>query len=424
MYIHIVKANETLWSIARQYNVTVRRIIIDNGLTNQPFLVVGQALLILITEVSHTVSIGETVFSISNMYEISQNELYQKNPNIITDGLKAGEVLSIRFQNEGNKPMAVTGYVYPYINLNLFQKELPYLSSCAVFSYGFNYDGNLIYPNDQRVLPYINRFNTAPIMLVSSITENGGFDNKKTNELLNNKNLQTTVIDNLISEALEKGYLGIDLDFEFIGAEDSNAYVEFVGNVKEKANNNGITVNVDLAPKTSTAQQGTLYEGHNYAKLGNIADTVFLMTYEWGYTYGPPMAVAPLPGVRRVVNYAVSQIENSKIIMGIPNYGYDWRLPYEMGTTKAKSIGNQEAIQIALQNGATIKFDEDAKSPYFEYISESGNNHIVWFEDIRSIVAKYQLIEEYNLKGGGYWNLMRPFAQNWTYIGYKYKIFK
>ena len=33
------------------------------------------------------------------------------------------------------------------------------------------------------------------------------------------------------------------------------------------------------------------------------------MTFEWGYTYGPPMAVAPLPQVRAVLDYAVSVIE-------------------------------------------------------------------------------------------------------------------
>ncbi len=52
------------------------------------------------------------------------------------------------------------------------------------------------------------------------------------------------------------------------------------------------------------------------------------MTYEWGYKYGPNMAVAPLNMVRRVLDYAVTEIIPEKIMLGIPNYGYDWPLPF------------------------------------------------------------------------------------------------
>ena len=58
-------------------------------------------------------------------------------------------------------------------------------------------------------------------------------------------------------------------------------------------------------------------------------DFVILMTYEWGWSGGPPMAVAPINSVRAVINYAVSVIPAKKIMMGMPLYGYDWELPYE-----------------------------------------------------------------------------------------------
>lgn len=64
------------------------------------------------------------------------------------------------------------------------------------------------------------------------------------------------------------------------------------------------------------------------------------------------MAVAPLNMVRRVAEYALTQIPKEKIILGIPNYGYDWPLPYVRGTTKARTIGNVEAVQLAISHGA------------------------------------------------------------------------
>ena len=143
-----------------------------------------------------------------------------------------------------------------------------------------------------------------------------------------------------------------------------------------------------LAPKTSAGQRGLLYEGHDYAALGSAVDAALLMTYEWGYTYGPPMAVAPLPNVRAVLDYAVTELPPEKILLGIPNYGYDWPLPYVQGETKAASLSNQAAIELAIRHQIAIHYDETAQSPYFHYTDEAGTVHEVWFEDARSLSAK------------------------------------
>lgn len=124
------------------------------------------------------------------------------------------------------------------------------------------------------------------------------------------------------------------------------------------------------------------------------------------------MAVAPLNMVRRVVEYAVTEIPPQKIKLGIPNYGYDWPLPYERGVTRARTIGNIEAVQIAIEHGVNIQFDEVAQSPFFRY-TEEGIEHEVWFEDARSIRAKFGLIQEFGLVGAGYWQLMQLFRANW-----------
>ena len=145
------------------------------------------------------------------------------------------------------------------------------------------------------------------------------------------------------------------------------------------------------------------------------------MTYEWGYTYGPPMAVAPLKNVREVAIYGVSEISPEKIFLGIPNYGYDWTLPYEKGKTRAVSIGNEQAVNIARSYGAEIRFDSDAASPYFEYY-DGTQKHIVWFEDARSISGKASLIDELGIYGAGYWNGMRSFTQNWALMSALYNI--
>lgn len=147
-----------------------------------------------------------------------------------------------------------------------------------------------------------------------------------------------------------------------------------------------------------------------------------LHPYEWGYTAGPPMAVAPLPNVRQVLDYAVTEIPRGKIYLGIPNYGYDWPLPFRQGETRARSISNQEAVELAVRYGAEISFDRTAQSPWFEYTAPDGTPHVVWFEDARSMSAKLRLISGYGLYGAGYWNLMRPYPQGWAVLNALYDV--
>ncbi len=134
------------------------------------------------------------------------------------------------------------------------------------------------------------------------------------------------------------------------------------------------------------------------------------------------MAVAPINNVRRVVDYALTEIPAHKIFLGIPNYGYDWTLPYVRGESRARSIGNVEALNIAYEHGAEISYDTNAQAPFFRYFDENGAEHEVWFEDVRSIRKKLELIAEKSLRGAGYWNLMRPFQQNWSLLDYMFDV--
>lgn len=421
MIIHVVEQGETIWSIAREYGVSPERITTDNGLFGLNNLVPGQALLILQPDTVYTVNEGDTIFSISQDFGITADQLKQRNPNLAqTNTITPGETLAISFVDETNTPVNIHGFLYPSIKPTALNSALPSLGSGAIFSYGATADGNLIEVNDTAIINKLLAGNAAPIMVLSSITEEGGFDSNLASQLFNSPAIQEIVIANILSTMQEKGYRGLDIDFEFVNPEDRNAYVDFVRRVTTELNQYGYTVNVDLAPKTSAEQRGTLYEGHDYRALGEAANTVLVMTYEWGYTYSEPMAVAPIDQVRRVIEYATGEIDRDKIYMGIPNYGYDWKLPYEKGVTRAKLIGNEEAISIAAENGAAIYFDEKSQTPYFKYIAGDGSNHEVWFEDIRSIKAKFDLIDEFGLRGAGYWNLMRNFNQNWSFVGYRY----
>lgn len=424
MVIYTVQPGDSLYSIAQRFGAAPQRIMLDNSLSDPRGLVIGQNLLLLTPALTYTVRQGDTLSAIAAHYGITPVVLMQNNPQLILSPmLRPGQELVIHFTAGKRRRVSLNGYAYDYVDRNILRRSLPYLTWLTIFGYGFTEEGRLIPPDDLPLIALAREYQAGPVMLLSSVTEGGNFDSSRAALLFGDSALQRRVMANILNVMDQKGYVGLDVDFEFIPPEAAEGYLEFLRYAAGELHSHGYFLHADLAPKTSSTQQGLLYESHDYPAVGEIADRVLLMTYEWGYTYGPPMAVAPIGPVRQVMEYGVSQIPREKILMGLPNYGYDWILPYERGITRATAIGNEYAVDIARRQGVPIAFDQQAQSPWFDYWRQ-GLNHIVWFEDVRSMEQKFNLMDELEVLGGGYWNVMRPFQQNWSFVAARYNIAK
>ncbi len=420
MEIYLVKEGDTVNAVADRFGVSPARLSYDNQI-NERNLVVGEALIICIPKTTYTVVPGDTLSSVAAANNTTEKNILRHNPYLVFDSyLQAGETIILSCDDDPVFPADINGYAYPYIARDILYETLLYLSSLYIFSYGFTPEGTLIPTDDAELISAAKAFYVDPVLVLTALNASGVFSNELSHSLLISEDAQTRIISELIETMSAKGYTGVDVDFEYVLPEDRTRYVHFVERLTAALNEEGFQVTVALPPKVSDDQPGTLYEGVDYEGLGSAANKVLLMTYEWGYTYGPPMAVAPLPNVIRVLDYAVSKIDPSKINMGIPNYGYDWPLPYIRGETKATSIGNAQAVSIAWENGADISYDDSAQSPFFYYtdldspVRDAG--HVVWFEDVRSFTAKYNLVQQYGFNGIGYWQLMRLFRANWLLV--------
>lgn len=371
----------------------------------------------------YTVKAGDTVDSIADAYGIPVSTILYNNQIPYPYRLAVGQNLLLSVDtgaSEEKRTLYTGGYAYPFINRWVLSQTLPYLTYLYVFSYGFTVEGDLIPPllDDTFMITMAKAYGTAPILTLTPFGPDGQFNNYLITRIINDLNARRRLKDAIVAQIVERGFEGLDIDFEFILASDREAFVDFVAYMQQSISALGYPVSVALAPKTSDTQTGLLYEGKDYAGLGAAADYVLLMTYEWGYTYGPPMAVAPLDKVRQVVEYALTVIPPEKIHLGIANYGYDWRLPFVRGESAATVIGNVQAVQLAIANGVPIRFDEVALSPYFFYESmEDGSavpvRHEVWFEDARSINEKLNLVKQYNLRGVSWWQIMQLFRAGW-----------
>lgn len=346
MDIHVVQPGDTLYRLARQYGVSMDRLIYDNQLPDPSQLVVGQTIIIRYPALTYTVKEGDTLWSIARDQASTVRTLLRNNPNLKgKDLIYPGQVLVIQYRDRPQGTLAVEGYAYPWIDRSLLAAVLPFQSRLIPFAYKFTPAGELLPLEDEALRSAALQAGVAPILSLANLDEGDAFSSQLAHQLL---------------------------------ASDS-------------------------------AQEALI------AAILEAVDYALLMTYDWGYVSGPPMAVSPLPQVRQVVEYALTHFKPEQIFLGIPNYGYDWPLPFKEGNL-AKSLGNQQAVSLAWDRHAAIRFDENAKAPWYRYVAEDGREHEVWFEDARSTQAKVKLALEYGLHGVGYWNLDRPFPQGWAVL--------
>lgn len=303
----------------------------------------------------------------------------------------------------------VNGYAYPSITPGTLQWWLPRLTWLSSFSYGFTGDGELANLQDYNLIEPARAVGVKTLMVLTPMDENGMFNDNIAIEVFNNPAAEENLINNIERNIKDKGMNGVDFDFEYLDADYADDYVQLVARTRERLSPQGYLTTVALAPKTSVDQPGLLYQGHDYAGMGQAADYCLLMTYEWGYTYGPPMPVSPINNVRRVIEFGITQIPAEKILMGMSNYGYDWTLPFVEGESRAEKLTNYQAEARAAYYGVPIQYDEEAQAPFFTYTAPDGTEHIVWFENEQSWTARLALVEEYGLAGVSIWNIMNIF---------------
>jgi len=368
MHIHVVQSGDALWILANRYSVTIQQIVAANGLSVSDTLVLGQALVIPTSDNYPTTLPSKEVNAyLTNMGKSGQDMIEQ-----------------------------VGG-------------DLTYLSP---FSYKVNNDGSLKSLNDLQVLTIARSKKASPLMSITNIDDKG-FNSEIAHVILNNAFVQEILINNILNILTIRGYSGINLDFEYVPSQDRNRYNRFLQQIVARLHPQGYLVSSALAPKLSSNQRGLLYEAHDYSIHGQHLDFVVLMTYEWGWAGGPPMAIAPLNLVKRVLDYAVTVIPRHKIMMGIALYARDWTLPYVEGGPNARTFSPQYAVQLAARYRTPIQYHPLSQSPFFRYTDDNGRIHEVWFEDARSIQAKFNLLKDYSLRGISYWVLPASFPQAW-----------
>lgn len=424
---HRVRPGDTLWVLSQLYGVAIQAIAEANRLADPNRIEVGQILVIPGWEAQvYTVQPGDTVWLISRRFGVSQDLIIRANALTPPYIIYVGQRLVIPRRTEERRVRRRTlAYFFPTtvtVARTALDAIAPFATYLALFSANVDAQGAIRPPaNAADIAQAAKERGISPQLSLSNINPENpeAFDPDFARNVMATPEAREAYVTQAVDLATRLGFDGINLDFENMYPEDRELYNSLAAVLKDRAAHAGLVLSLAVAPKFSDLPTARWVGTFDYRRLGEIADFIYIMTYEWSWVGGPPGPIAPIQNVRRALEYAVSQIPREKVFQGINLYGYRWELP-DTPENLATSVTLEQPIELAWRYGAEIVFDETSKSPTMTYTDELGRTYVIWFEDVESIWEKLKVNIDLNLGGFGYWSFRNiPYGSTavWNLIG-------
>jgi len=295
-----------------------------------------------------------------------------------------------------NNPREVFAYYY-YTRGTELEDNLHLFTDIAFRWFATNAKGELFYEYQDDYDKILRIARKQGIKTHASVVLMG---KDPLHQLLSNQQSRKLLIGNLLDEVKKNGYDGVNIDFELMGYEDASLFTSFLRDLKTNLGPNK-TLSVAVFARTGKETWPTPYQ---YKEIGQIADRVVVMAYDYSYTTSKPGPVAPLWWVKEVTDYMVKNIPREKILLGMPTYGYNWSSGNKAVTVTAKKLTE-------IESHYTVQkfFDTASMSPYYIYYDEQGVRHEIWLENEQSLNEKWDVAVKNRLAGVSFWRIGNGF---------------
>jgi spore germination protein YaaH len=275
----------------------------------------------------------------------------------------------------------------------------------------------------QQLANLVSRAHGSGVRVVLTIKQ---FDEATINRIVTDPGVTDATVAHTIDAVASRGLDGVNVDFE--GRADPG-YPGIQGGVTRFMTVLSDRVHQRLPPAEITLDtySGAASWDSGIFKIGDLAphvDAFFVMAYDMAPSNQPGQAGpnAPLAGFTYNDSDAVAQYlakaSPSKVILGVPYYGYKWSTSGSGLYAKATSGATADAYLNIQADYACAKmtraYDDRSKTPWTAWFSPGsgdpcGANRNSWrelyYDDAGSLGLKYDLVNARGLRGTGMWAL-------------------
>nr|WP_232243116.1 S-layer homology domain-containing protein [Paenibacillus sp. GSMTC-2017] len=225
------------------------------------------------------------------------------------------------------------------------------------------------------------------------------FDQEATHEMLSSAAARNKLVNQLAEIAKKYGLQGLNIDFENVASKDRQSFTTFITLLADKLHAQGTVLSIDVSPDLGTDWT----EAFDYAALGKQADYMVMMGYDEHYgALSGAGSNASLPYVTNAVNKLLKVVPSNKVILALPFYNRDWTLKQD------GSVASMDFISLTKQNEILSAYSlkpvwNESLGQYVADYTKQSTKHTIWFEDGRSLIAKYHFTVNKKLAGVAYW---------------------
>lgn len=225
------------------------------------------------------------------------------------------------------------------------------------------------------------------------------FDGEMTDEILASREKRQHVLDQLETYIDSYDLDGINLDFEMIGVDGADNYIQFVREMSALCREKKVVFSIDnYVP--------VYWKHYNHKEEGIFADYIIIMGYDEHHSSSEVAgSVASMGFVQQGIEDMLAMVPKEKVINAIPLYTRVWATD-SAGVVESFSAGMTEAEGYLESHNVTPVYDEETGQNYGEYTSETdGRLYQIWLEDETSITARMKMIQDYDLAGVASWRI-------------------
>lgn len=250
-------------------------------------------------------------------------------------------------------------------------------------------------PINQEIIDLAKASNVQIVPVLSNAT-NGNFSSATVAKFLRNQQAQDQMLDRVLRICRSYHFAGINLDFEELQDADYPLVTQLIEQWGTEFKNQSLSLSIDVQVSLPTKIM---------AEWSKQVDFLVVMTYDEHDESGEAGPIASLEWYDSQLENALKNVDESKVVVGIGNYAYDWK----KGESHAESISYQEAIATAAgyrdaeKPTDVIHFDPNSFNSMFEYEDDQNQAHVVWMLDAPSAFNQLVLTQQKHLRGAALW---------------------